>query len=390
MVDRVSELLRSLRDDGPSTRSQLAERVGASRGTISSDVADLVGAGLVEDAPGTAGSGGRPSSLLQVGGGLRLLAVSVGESRVRVALLGGGLTILRGLGMATSDVDAESLSTWTADAAASLVAEDGGAQPSAIGVAWPRGLDGPLQVFGEDARLPPMQVLVDEVVGRFDERPVAEVSAARAMALGERHSGDARGCRDFLALRLGFGVTCAAVVDGRLLVGDSGRAGDIGHHKVDDFGPACTCGNSGCLDSFAGTTALLKQATEAAEAGRSPYLADVLAQVRALETRHLADAVAAGDRASVQLARDAGRRVGDAVAGLVAFANPSRVVVGGPLAAMGDNLVSEVRSTVHRRSPVGLTRGLGVELSTLGERAVLVGAAHAASDGAFDERRPLS
>ncbi len=385
MVERVSELLRSLRDEGPSTRSQLAERIGASRGTIASDVAGLVAAGLVEDAPGMSGSGGRPSALLQIDAGLRFLAVSLGESRARVALLGGGLTILRGLSLSTSDVEEPAVWDWAVEAATTVLREEGGDRPAGIGVVRAPGHDRTVREAGAARDAAGLDPIAGELTALLGGEGVVDVAPVHAMALGERHSGDARGSRDFLALRLGYGVTCAAVVDGRLLRGGTGRAGEIGHHKIDDFGPVCTCGNSGCLDAFAGTSALLEQARLEGESGRSPFLAAALARRgdEGLVVADLVEAVAAGDRAVVQLTRDVGRRVGDAVSAMIGLVNPDTVVLGGPLAALGDNLVAEVRAAIHRRAPAALTHGVGVELSALGERAVLVGAAHAASDALF-------
>ena len=82
--------------------------------------------------------------------------------------------------------------------------------------------------------------------------------------------------RDFLFVKIGTGIGCGIVVDGELYRGVDGCAGDIGHIRVDDFGPTCACGNTGCLEAFSGGAALARDATAAARSGRSPALAALL------------------------------------------------------------------------------------------------------------------
>ena len=73
------------------------------------------------------------------------------------------------------------------------------------------------------------------------------------MALGEQHAGRRpRRARDFLFVKIGTGIGCGIVVDGELYRGVDGCAGDIGHIRVEDFGPTCACGNTGCLEAFSG------------------------------------------------------------------------------------------------------------------------------------------
>jgi predicted NBD/HSP70 family sugar kinase len=144
------------------------------------------------------------------------------------------------------------------------------------------------------------------------------------------------------------------------------------------------CGSSGCLDSFVSIQALLDQSTAAARSGRSAALARALELSETLVLQDLVSAVDVGDPVAVQLARDAGRRVGETVAGLVAFANPSRIVLGGPVAALGPHLLNEMRGAIYRRAPAWVVTRLIVELGSPGDRSALLGAALGAADRAFD------
>ncbi|MGA8117045.1 MAG: ROK family protein, partial [Actinocatenispora sp.] len=120
-----------------------------------------------------------------------------------------------------------------------------------------------------------------------------------------------------------------------------------------------------------------------ARAGRSEALAATLADAGSLTARDVAVAAAAGDATSIGLIRSGGARLGGVLAGLVSFANPSMIVIGGGLAGLGHRLLAEVRAVVYDRSLPLATGNLPLVLSELGERAGAVGAAKLASDMVF-------
>lgn len=374
MVERAGELLRALRDHGPCTRTQLAETLGLSRSTVVGELAQLVEGGLVQDGSAPVSSGGRPSAQVQLDDRLRVVAVSIGETRARVAVLDAGLTILGGSSLPLSGLSDSETVDWVVQSTRELLHREAdeprAAVPPTLGLALAEG------ALGAAER--------DRLAVELGLVPVVSLAPVRAMARGEGHVGACRSDADYLVVRLGTSITCTTVSGGRQVDGYASAGGEIGHFRVEEFGPACTCGNSGCLDSFVGIPALLEQARSAGEAGRSVAFSGVLAQREGIDVADLVAAVAEGDRVAVQIARDAGRRVGEVVAALVAFANPRRVVLGGPVAALGDNLLAEVRAGVYRKAPAALTHGLSIELSDLGERAVLFGAAYAATECLFD------
>ncbi len=366
-------LLRLLRDQGPRTRSQLAEGLGISRTSVGAEVLALESAGLVDAGPPAPSSGGRRSGTVRLGSAVRVAAVSVGESRIRVAVIDAGFAVTRVVTVATEDEHGR-LSERAAEALRGVLGAD--RTVLVVGLSLAPGLRNPP---GTDV----VDTLPSALAAVADGSPVVVEWAARAMARGERHAGVARGADDVVVVRIGATVTTAAYIDGHLGRGSDGQAGAVGHARVDEFGPACVCGSSGCLDSFVSTEAVREQALAAARSGRSTALAAVLDSTGGIGLDDVAAAVVAGDPVAVQIARDVGRRVGETVAGLVAFANPSTVVVGGPVAALGPHLLNEVRGAVYHRSPARLVAAVRVELSAPGDRAALLGAALTATDSAF-------
>ncbi|WP_139980501.1 ROK family protein [Nocardioides litoris] len=359
----AAALLRRLRDHGPQTKAALADHVGQPRTTVSAVVRRLYADGVLEDGPPAPSSGGRRSVTVRIAARRVFVAVSLGERRARVATVSGQLGLTGGV-----SIDLAPYGVEVADAAAAIATAvdellaDARPEATVVAAADP---GGPLAV----------SVLAQVCRGR-DDVPLSVLPSARAMALGERHAGLFRGYDDLVALRLGQGVTAATFVDGRLLGGADGRAGEVGHVQVEEFGPVCTCGRTGCLDAFAGASAIADQATALARRGRSETLATMLAGLDAdrLAPADVVAAVEAGDPVAVQLARDVGQRVGQALAGLVAATGARGVVLGGPTAALGTHLLNAVRTAVYRSAPPAVAADLEVVLSDIGERAVLVGA----------------
>lgn len=359
------EVLKVLRDAGPQTKNQLAGVLGIPRTTLNASVRGLTDAGHVEDGSVAVSSGGRRSVTVRIASGRRFLVVSMSETSARVALLDGQLTVTSGVNIDLHDRDLET--EWLADtvcrAAHRLL---GTSAPAAVGVA------------AADIEPTAAEAVVARLASAYPDRPRATVSAVRALALGERCEGSASAADDLVAVRLGRSVTVATVAGGSLVLGSTGRSGEIGHLRVEEFGPACACGLTGCLDAFVSSSALVAQATSLARRGRSSGLAQVLERAGKLDLRDLVDAGRTGDAVVAQVGRELGQRLGRVVAGLVAHGNPRRVVVGGPVAAIGPSVLGDLRATVYRLAPPSLAEGLDLSLSDPSGRADLIGGAAAA------------
>ena len=167
---------------------------------------------------------------------------------------------------------------------------------------------------------------VRDTVARELGCPAVLDNDVNVMAVGERHAGVARQARDFLFVKIGTGIGCGVVVDGDLYRGVNGCAGDIGHMQVRGDGRRCVCGNLDCLKAYAGGAALAEDATAAALGGRSAVLAELLTAQGHLTAEDIGTAVARGDLEAATLLRESGQRVGQVVAALVSFFNPGMIV----------------------------------------------------------------
>jgi predicted NBD/HSP70 family sugar kinase len=185
-----------------------------------------------------------------------------------------------------------------------------------------------------------------------------------------------RETRHLLLIKVGTGIGCGIVADGHIHRGARGAAGDIGHIQVTrSKDVVCRCGNIGCLEAVAGGQSLAERLATAGEA--TSRSRDVVRLVRE------------GHAGAIRMVRDAGRTLGEVLAGTVNFFNPEVIVIGGDVAEAHEHLLAGVREGIFSRSLPLATRDLDIVPCRLGDRAGVIGAAimaieHVLSPGAVD------
>ncbi len=378
-----ARLVRLLRDDGPRSRVEVGDIAGLSRSTLTAELDRLIARGLVETAGPAASRGGRRSSLLRLAGGVRFASVVVAPDRVSVAVTDGELCPLAETGAV---VDArggpEPVITRAVELIEKLRADLGVAELTGVGIALPGAVDGGASVA--PAALPGWQRFpVRDAFAAALGCPALVDNDANVFALGEQHAGIGRTFDDFLYLKLGPAIGCGLVLGGALHRGATSAAGDIAHLSLDEDGPVCGCGEAGCLQAYCGDEGLVRSALAIARSGRSAALAARLAEAGTLTVPDVAATATAGDPATQILVRDAARRLGRVLVGLVSFVNPGILVIGGAPEGLGHVLLAEIRGVVYRRSAPLATGTMPIVLSDLADRAGLVGAARLVSEHVF-------
>ena len=186
--------------------------------------------------------------------------------------------------------------------------------------------------------------------------PVSLINDARAFGLAELRLGAGRGCETMVGLTLGSGVGGVVVVGGRVHFGHGGTAGEAGHQTLLPDGPACTCGNRGCLE------ALTKADAVAAACGTAT-------------AEEAVRAARAGDRRALDGIAEIGRWLGIGIANLVVVLTPDRVVLGGGMSGAGELLLDPIRSEVRARVRVTDLEAVEIVIAELGTWAGAIGAA---------------
>jgi len=351
-------------------RVEVARITGLSRATVSTLVDDLVKSGVAVESDALtedrAPSSGRPPVLLSLApGAAYAIGLDFGHEHVRVAIcdLSGNEIVDE---WSAAEVDWGPSHSF--DLAHSLVSRaierSGVCRERLLGVGM--GLAAPINgITGElfaDGILPGWRGVspVQEMERRLGI-PVRLENDANMGALGERKFGAALGANHLIYIRLSDGVGAGLILDGKPYTGAGGLAGEFGHVTVVSEGLICRCGNRGCLETVAGSTAvarLLERST-----GQPTDVHRMLAMVRA------------GDRGAIRAVGDAGRAVGQAVAVLVNMLNPELLVVGGELSAAGEALLTPLREAIRLHAVAPSAAMVRVVAGTLGDRAEVLGGA---------------
>jgi predicted NBD/HSP70 family sugar kinase len=358
-------VLRVIRDAGTLTRAELGRRTGLARSTVAQRVDTLLEHDLVYEAGGSDSTGGRPPTALAFNdaSGVVLCAdLGVTHSRLAVCDLGGAP-----LAEEVEDLDISDGPEMVLDAVHArldgLLAATGHATSQVRGIGV--GVPGPVAFDRGEPTNPPIMPGWDGFsipgwfAGRYDA-PVLVDNDVNIMALGE-HWTNWRDRGHLLFIKVGTGIGCGIVAQGRIHRGAKGAAGDIGHIRLTGEDAVCRCGNVGCLEAVSGGGALARRLTEQGVEARS--------------SRDVVRLVKSGDALATQLVRESGRNLGEVLAGCVNFFNPEVIVIGGDVGQASQQLLAGVREVIFQRSLPLATEDLRVVPSGLDDRAGVIGAA---------------
>ena len=251
-----------------------------------------------------------------------------------------------------------------------------------VGIGSPGPLDPATGVIGNTPNLGwdgfPLRAKMEKALGV----PVAVGNDVDTGTSGEVHFGAAKGGKCVLGVFPGTGIGGGLVLDGKVHMGASGAAAEVGHIVLDPHGPLCGCGHRGCLEAYASRLAISSRAAVAVMRGAAPNLAKEGGSDPArYRSKALARAIAAGDEEIDLIVRDAARKIGLVVGGLVNFISPDIVVLGGGLVeAMEDIFLSEVQEMISRTALPEVGACVRVVAAKLGDDAVMMGAARLIRD----------
>lgn len=359
-----ARILAALKARGETSRVELIDATGLARTTVSKLVSELLLEGMITErgtvAPGS--TGGRPATVLALDPGSGgYVGIDFDHAGVRSVLLDRSGTPLGeryqrlavgGAPRKALDAAAKQTNALLRDARIPRDRLDG----AGAALSSPLHTDGRVAFstgFGDWSGI--------DVVGELSARlktPVVVGNDANLGALAEATFGAAAGHDHLLYVMLSAGVGAGLILHGRLYEGSGGVAGELGHVVVQRTnGRVCRCGDRGCLETVAGTGALLE-----ALVGLFPDL-DVGA---------LIGLVLDGDPGATRVVRDAGTAVGLALSGICRILDPGMVVVGGELGAAGDALLAPVRAALADipDPPPVVAGALGAQAEALGAAAL--------------------
>lgn len=178
--------------------------------------------------------------------------------------------------------------------------------------------------------------------------PVALTNDANAAAIGEMTYGVARGMKNFIVITLGTGVGSGIVVNGQLVYGSDGFAGELGHVVVRrEDGRSCGCGRNGCLEAYCSATGVARTARELLETTEEPSLLRemILEDITSLDVSIAAEK---GDKLAQHVYQTTGEMLGEACANFAAFSSPEAFIFFGGLTKAGDLLMKPLKESYDK------------------------------------------
>jgi glucokinase len=218
--------------------------------------------------------------------------------------------------------------------------------------------------------------LADKLSKAFDV-PVAVDNDVNMGTYGEFHFGKIKKCRNVVGVFPGTGIGGGIIINGKMLHGFSGAAGEVGHMTIEVNGPYCGCGKRGCLEAVASRIAIAEQVAALAARDDAPHIKENCGtDLSKIRSGALARAIAAGDTMVEGVVRKAAFYVGIGVANLMNALSPEAVVLGGGLVeAMEDLYLEEVKTAVKAHAMPFLRKGVRIVPARLGDDAAAMGAA---------------
>ena len=367
-------LLHHLWEARELSRADLARRSGLARSTVSLIVHALLDQKLIEESHLAPSGGGRPPIVLRFDDDRNVL-LGLELAHDKVAAL---VTNLRGTVLdyrwARQDVHGDpegSLAKLRMLAEGALQATGRSTRLGGIGLAVPAPVD-----MTDPDRLAP-RILAKwagyrpgDMLRQAFQVPVYVDNEANLGALAEGWWGAGRQVATFAYLRADAGVGAGFLADGTIYRGAMGIAGEIGHTAIDASGPRCRCGLYGCLEAMIGEVALVRRTR-----ARLVTASDTSLDPDDLGLQQIVRAARQGDWLARDVVTEAGKYLGIATANLLNLMNPGLVVLGGSLAAAGDDLLAPLREIVRERALWTSVDQAEVVLGQVGPQDVALGAA---------------
>lgn len=186
--------------------------------------------------------------------------------------------------------------------------------------------------------------------------PCAVTNDANAAAIGEMTYGAARGMKDFIMITLGTGVGSGIVINGQLVYGHDGFAGELGHMIVKrNNGRLCGCGRTGCLETYCSATGVARTAREFLETRTDPSSLRNL-PIDVITSKDVYDAAMSGDKMAKEIFDYTGTILGEAMADMTVFSSPEAFIIFGGLAKSGELILKPIREAMDKNM-LGIFKG---------------------------------
>lgn len=312
--------------------------------------------------------------------GAPAMGIDLGGTKILVGVVGADNTVLGRAKRPTPAKEGGEAILAAMVGAAREALDDAGVAAAdllGVGVGSPGPLDTEAGVILFSANLKVKDFPLGPDLSRALGRPVLVQNDVRVGGYGEFRLGAGRGHRDILSAFIGTGIGGCLVIDGKIVTGKTGNAGEIGHTVLKANGPLCGCGRRGCLEALASRTAIARRVHKAIRKGTPTTLSEhIHSRTSRLKSKELAAAVSAGDSVAVKEVRRAAHYLGLGLGGLANLIGPEIIIVGGGVVeALGKPYMELIRTSARAQILTDPDNVIKIEPAALGDDAGILGGA---------------
>ena len=320
---------------------------------------------------------------MEIEGNLLIVAVDIGGTQIRVAILNENFEILgRESGPTGFDSDPLIVCMQMMHMIRSVKGKSEWGRVLGVGISAPT-VDRRTGRFVNPPNLPRWHDFsISDFINDELDLPVSVSNDASLAALGESRFGAGVGVNDMLYYTLSTGVGGGIIVDGKLYEGQTGFAGELGHITVNPNGPICNCGNRGCLETYASGPAIAQAGSRAVEMGKNTCLS----REGTISTEDVFGAALSGDQVCKEIVQNAGKYLAIGITGAMHMFEPERIVIGGGVSAGFGQMRPHIDRYISQHAMAHFYGKMDIRLSELGDDSALIGAACHLKDNYFAER----
>lgn len=374
-----SLILNIIREKGPISRAEIAKLTKLTPPTVSNLVKELLETGIVIERNLGESNGGRKPTLLTLNSQkFHVIGLDIGSHDLKIILMSiTGKMIKKDNYPIPSWITNEQLLSLMIEAINAIKNDKAIDEDKIVGIGV--GMHGIVDVEKGISVLAPnlnlKNIPIKEVLEKEFHMIVRVENDARAMSLGELWFGNGAGIEGFVCINVGRGIGAGIIINGKLYHGNHFISGEIGHMVIDIDGPQCTCGNYGCLQTFASGPAIVERAKKELRLGHSSMLSELTdGNLEDVTGEIIHKAAMQGDQLSKSVLAQAGRYLGVGITNLIHTVNPGRIIIGGGVSTAGDFVLDSVLETISHRALTQQAKQTEIMISKFGADATVMGA----------------
>jgi N-acetylglucosamine repressor len=374
-----SLILNIIREKGPISRAEIAKITKLTPPTVSNLVKELLESKLVIESDLGESQGGRKPTMLVINAKeFYIIGIDVGTETLKgvIADLNAHIVTKKAVPI-PRPITNEGFIDLMKSCIRQLLEEGNIAYDKYIGIGI--GMHGVVDVdTGTSLFAPNLQLrhipLKEELEKEFNILVKVE-NDARAMALGESWFGNGYGADDIVCVNVGSGIGAGVILNGKLFHGEHFISGEVGHMTIDINGPKCTCGNYGCLQTFASGPAIAERAKREILLGKESLITEMVnGDLDLIDGKIVYEAAIKGDALSIEILSEAGRYLGIGLTNIIHTLNPKKIIIGGGVANANGYVLKSVKETIQKRCLTQSAKQTEILLSKLGADATAIGA----------------